>query len=326
MTAHYNSPEEESPYLVIPIDCMGLRLDQALVRLFPEYSRACLQRWIKSGHILLAGQSVSVKCKVFGGELVSFDPPEEVEQGLVVPESGDLTRVYEDDDVLVLNKPAGLVVHPGSGNWTGTLQNRLLYAYPDLAIVPRAGLVHRLDKDTDGLMVVAKNLVSHTHLIRQLQARSVRRLYWAVVQGVMQGNITITAPIGRHVSQRTKMAVISGGREAITHVIVQEELSHYTWVQCRLETGRTHQIRVHLRHLGFPLAGDPTYGKRPVREEDHLLEVQLGRQALQAHELSFIHPKRDQEMTFCIPMAEDMAHLLQSIRNKVIGLEHCHEL
>ena len=319
MTDYYNSPKEECSLLMIPDMCMGWRLDQALVTLFPEYSRSCLQRWVKSGNILLAGRVVSVKRQVFGGELLTFDLPKEVEQGLVIPECGDLTRVYEDDDVLVLNKPAGLVVHPGSGNWTGTLQNRLLYAYPELAIVPRAGLVHRLDKDTNGLMVVAKNLVSHTHLVRQLQARSVRRLYWAVVQGVMQGNKIVTAPIGRHATQRTKMAVIEGGREAMTHVMVQEVLPHYTWVQCRLETGRTHQIRVHLRHLGFPLAGDSTYGRRPIREEDHQLELQLGRQALQAHELSFIHPRREQEVTFSIPMAEDMAGLVQALRNKVVG-------
>lgn len=318
MTTYYNSPDEECPHLTIPLDCMGWRLDQALAYLFPEYSRARLQRWIKSGHILLEGQMTSSKCKVLGGEWLSLNPPEEVEQGSVVPELGELNRVYEDDDVLVLNKPAGLVVHPGSGNWTGTLQNRLLYAYPGLAQIPRAGLVHRLDKDTDGLMVVAKNLVSHTHLVRQLQERSVQRLYWAVVQGVMQRSTTVIAPVGRHATQRTKMAVAQGGREAITHVMVQEVIGHYTWVQCRLETGRTHQIRVHLRHLGFPLAGDPTYGKHPIREEDHLLELQLGRQALQAHELSFIHPKQDQVMTFSIPMAEDMASFLQALRNKAV--------
>jgi 23S rRNA pseudouridine1911/1915/1917 synthase len=224
-----------------------------------------------------------------------------------VPEEIPLDIVHEDQAILVLNKPAGLVVHPGSGNWTGTLMNALLNHAPQLKQVPRAGIVHRLDKDTSGLMVVAKTLEAQTDLVRQLQARTVSRIYLALVEGRVAEAGSVDAPIGRHPRERTKMAVVERGKPAVTHFHVLERLPHHTLVECRLETGRTHQIRVHMQSIGHPLVGDPVYGSRELRKAFH-------RQALHATRLGLIHPVSGQRMEWQVPMPGDMVELIERLR------------
>jgi len=232
----------------------------------------------------------------------------------VVTEAEDiaLTIVYEDEALLVIDKPAGLVVHPGSGNWSGTMMNALLHHAPDLAQVPRAGIVHRLDKDTSGLLVVARTLAAQTDLVRQLQARSVKRQYLALVHGVLTGEGSVDAPIGRHPVQRTRMAVVRGGREARTHYLPREGFPGATLVECRLETGRTHQIRVHMASINHPLVGDPVYGRRrcgiPVLDA-------FPRQALHAWRLALVHPDLGRELAWESPLPADFAELLQTLRN-----------
>ncbi|MDE1941762.1 MAG: 23S rRNA pseudouridine(1911/1915/1917) synthase RluD [Betaproteobacteria bacterium] len=317
LSEDYTSPEAMDPIVVqISQACAGLRLDQALVQVFPEFSRSRLQRWVREGHVLLNGAMATAKSKVWSGDEVTLQVPEEEGSEDIVPQAIALDVVYEDDAILVINKPAGLVVHPGNGNRSGTLQNALLHYDSRLGPVPRCGIVHRLDKDTSGLMVVARTLQAHAELVRQLQARTVHRHYWALVQGQLQDDSTVEAPIGRHPTQRTRMAVVSGGRPAVTHIHVVEHLPCHTWIECRLETGRTHQIRVHLQHLGFPLAGDPVYGGRGFRLDQRSQEAlkTFGRQALHAFRLGLDHPVSGEAVAWEIPMAPDMAELITILR------------
>ncbi|MDE2260711.1 MAG: 23S rRNA pseudouridine(1911/1915/1917) synthase RluD [Betaproteobacteria bacterium] len=314
----YTSLEETDPIeTTMPLDCAGLRLDQALVRLFPDFSRSRLQRWVREGCILLDGVPAIPKMKVWSGERVTLQIPDDADSQDIVAEAIDIEVVYEDAAVLVINKPPGLVVHPGNGHRSGTLQNALLHHDPRLGAVPRCGIVHRLDKDTSGLMVVSRTLATHAELVRQLQSRTVHRHYWALVQGHVKHDGTLDVPIGRHPTQRTRMAVTSGGRPAVTHYTIVERLPCHTLIECRLETGRTHQIRVHLQYLGFPLAADPVYGGRPQRFDARSTGAlqHFGRQALHAFRLGLVHPVTAQPVAWEIPMAPDMATLLAVLRD-----------
>ncbi|HEY1181716.1 MAG TPA: RluA family pseudouridine synthase, partial [Rhodocyclaceae bacterium] len=239
-----------------------MRLDAALARMFPEHSRSRLQAWLKDGYIRLDGESLDPKHKVWGGEQVSMEEQLSPQDSAVQAEDIPLDIVFEDDTLIVINKPVGLVVHPGSGNWSGTMMNGLLHHAPQLAEVPRAGIVHRLDKDTSGLLVVAKTLTAQTALVRQLQARTVRRHYLALALGQVLQDGVVDAPIGRHTRDRTRMAVVGGGREARTHYVIRERFTRCTLLECRLETGRTHQIRVHMANIAHPLVGDQVYGRK----------------------------------------------------------------
>lgn len=319
----YNSlSEEEIRELRVPAHLGEMRLDLALVEFLPDHSRNRLQNWIKAGEVLVNGATASPKTLVHEGDLLTLIWDENAYGDQVLPEAMDLEVVYQDEHLLVLNKPAGLVVHPGNGNLSGTLQNGLLHYDSALGLVPRCGIVHRLDKDTCGLMVVARTLLAHGHLIRQLQERTVKRRYWAVVNGSLYDDGTVEVPIGRHPTQRTRMAVLShGGKEAITHYRVVERMPFHTLVECSLETGRTHQIRVHMQYLGHPLVGDPVYGGRPLPLD--VLSKQaisrLGRQALQAFKLGLIHPLTALPMEWEIPMVADMAQLMDTLRHSTHG-------
>ena len=295
----------------IPPECAGLRLDAALAKLFPEHSRSRLQGWLKQGLIRLDGATADPKHKVHGGESVAcavLPAPTLADAAEDIP----LPIVYEDATLVVIDKPAGLVVHPGSGNTSGTLMNALLHHAPELARVPRAGIVHRLDKATSGLMVVAKTLAAQTDLVRQLQARTVRRHYFALVHGEVAAGGTVDAALGRHPVQRTKMAVVrQGGKAARTHYLPVEQFAGCTLVECRLETGRTHQIRVHMANIRHPLVGDPVYGK--ARCGAALLDA-FPRQALHAFRLALVHPGTHQEMRWEAPLPADFATLLEQLR------------
>ncbi len=315
MTISRTEGGDYSPAVVaVPPECAGLRLDAALARLFPQYSRSRLQAWLKEGRITVDGAGAEARRRVLGGEQIALAAAALPEQAAAVPEAIPLAVVYEDDDLLVIDKPPGLVVHPGSGHWSGTMMNALLYHAPGLAGVPRAGIVHRLDKDTSGLLVVAKTLAAQTDLVRQLQARTVRRHYLALVHGDVAAPGSVDAPIGRHPTQRTKMAVArraGAGREARTHYAPVERFGQATLVECRLETGRTHQIRVHMASLGHPLVGDPVYGRR--RCGDSLLDG-FSRQALHAWRLALVHPRTRQELNWESPLPGDFAALLETLR------------
>jgi 23S rRNA pseudouridine1911/1915/1917 synthase len=313
----YN-PNPEPINLTIPPECSGMRLDQALQHLLPDYSRSRLQTWIKDQRVTLDGRHVAPKQAVWGGEKVRVEPELHPSETPYMAEEIALDIVYEDEALLVVNKPAGLVVHPGSGNWQGTLLNALLHHSPQLAGIPRAGIVHRLDKDTSGLLVVAKTLTSQTDLVRQLQARSVKRDYLAVVQGLVARDGTVEAPLGRNPTQRVKMAVVSGGKPAVTHYTVLEKFAYHTLIRCSLETGRTHQIRVHMQSIGHPLAGDPAYGGRPLNLPPSLRDAikALGRQALHAERLGLIHPVSGEAMEWRAELPEDMAAFLNVLRHE----------
>ena len=297
--------------LEIPAECAGLRLDQALARLLPEHSRSRLAAWVKQGKVSLNDTAADARRKVWGGERVAIAAVALPEEAAQQPEDIPLTVVYEDGHVLVVNKPAGLVAHPGSGNWQGTLLNALLHQAPQLAGVPRAGIVHRLDKDTSGLLVVAKTLEAQTDLVRQLAARTVKRQYLALAHGRVARDGLVDAPIGRHPVQRTKMAVVASGRAARTHYRVLERFAQATLLECALETGRTHQIRVHMAELGHPLVGDPVYG--PRRRAQGVL-ADFPRQALHAWRLALVHPATGAEQAWEAPLPEDFAELLESLR------------
>jgi 23S rRNA pseudouridine1911/1915/1917 synthase len=288
-----------------------MRFDQALARMFPEHSRSRLAGWIKAGQVRLDRATVDVKHKVWGGERVSLVVPPDACATVQQPELIALDIVHEDAALLVINKPAGLVVHPGSGNWQGTLLNGLLHHYPPLANIPRAGIVHRLDKDTSGLLVVAKTLQAQTGLVRQLQARAVTRQYLALVYGRVARDGSVDAPIGRHQTLRTRMAVSQRGRAARTHYRVLERYAHATLLECSLETGRTHQIRVHLQSIGHPLVGDPVYRAGRGAAKGQLAEFK--RQALHAFRLGLVHPASGAAMQWEAPLPEDMRSLLASL-------------
>ncbi|MGZ5121881.1 MAG: 23S rRNA pseudouridine(1911/1915/1917) synthase RluD [Burkholderiales bacterium] len=293
--------------LVVPADCAGLRLDQALARLLPEHSRSRLTRWVRDHRVSVEGRTADPSDTVWGGERLRIDPPTDPKVLAHLPEDIPLDVVYEDETLIVINKPPGLVVHPGSGNWEGTLLNALLQHAPGLAEVPRAGIVHRLDKDTSGLLVVAKTLTAQTDLVRQLQARTVRRIYAALARGVVTRDDTVEAPIGRHPVSRTRMAVVARGKPAVTHYHVLARYADATLLECRLETGRTHQIRVHLASIGHPIVGDPVYGKRTDKRADS-----FGRQALHAQQLGLVHPASRQPMTWQAPIPDDMRRLIET--------------
>jgi 23S rRNA pseudouridine1911/1915/1917 synthase len=293
----------------------GARLDQAAARLFPEFSRARLQAWIQSGELLVDGARARQRDAVWPGARLSLNATlaSEVSWGA---ESLPLTIVHEDDDLLVIDKPAGLVVHPGAGNTRGTLVNALLAHRPSLEHIPRGGIVHRLDKDTSGLLVIAATLQAHSNLVAQLQEKSVRREYFAIVRGCPSGGGSVDAPIGRHPRQRTRMAVVAqSGKPAVTHYRIARRFAHYTALNVQLETGRTHQIRVHMAHRNFPLLGDPVYGGRfqlPRGASDTLTEAlrAFRRQALHAQRLSFRHPHGGETVSFESPLAADIEALL----------------
>lgn len=308
--------------LTIPNDMGGLRLDVALQRLLPEHSRSRLQAWIKEGLVTVGGQPSTAKTKVWGGERVEVEVQAKPEQHAFTAQDIPLDIVYEDDHILVINKPAGMVVHPAAGNWEGTLLNALLFHAPQLHDVPRAGIVHRLDKDTSGLLVVAKTLSAQTHLVRQLQARTVKREYRAIVWGQLWRNGVVDQPIGRDPRSRTKMAINRAGKPAITRYEVLERFSVQTYLRCNLETGRTHQIRVHMQFLKAPLVGDPVYGYRgivPIRAMTQTLRDAVSnfkRQALHAIKLGLIHPATGEFMEWQIELADDMKVLLEAMRHE----------
>jgi 23S rRNA pseudouridine1911/1915/1917 synthase len=301
--------------LMVPAACAGLRLDQALARLFPEYSRSRLAQWVRAGQVKLDGRAVAPRHKVAGGEVVDLVPDPQPATAAHRGEDIPLEVLHEDGALLVLNKPAGFVVHPGSGNWHGTLQNALLHHAPELAGVPRAGIVHRLDKDTSGLLVVAKTLPAQASLTRQLQARSVNREYLAVVRGRVARDGRVEAPIGRHPVNRTRMAVTARGRPAATRYEVLERFPDATLLRCRLETGRTHQIRVHLASLGHPVVGDSVYGKRGSR-------IPFPRQALHAERLTLLHPDTGRLISWQVEPPADMQELLSTLRRESRRAKH----
>jgi len=304
----------------VPANMAGRRLDQAAAELIPDYSRARLQSWIKGGQLTLNGAPAKPKDKLFGGERLSLRAELEA-QGAWGAEPMDLDIVYEDDSLLVINKPPGLVVHPAAGNPDGTLLNGLLHHCPSQEKIPRAGIVHRLDKDTSGLMVVTKTLTAQAHLVDQLKQRTVSRQYDALVQGSVTGAGKVDAAIGRHRQNRLKMAVLDfGGKEAITHYQVQQRFRAHTLLRCKLETGRTHQIRVHMAHIRHPLVGDPVYGGRPKlppEASSELIDALQGfpRQALHAAELALIHPQSGEEMHWRASMPADMLALLNLLKS-----------
>ncbi|MBL4609837.1 23S rRNA pseudouridine(1911/1915/1917) synthase RluD [Halopseudomonas sp.] len=296
----------------------GQRLDQVAAQLFPDFSRSRLQSWIKEGCLTVDGRAVRPRDTVYGGEKLVLEAEREV-QGAWQPEAIELDVVYEDAALIVINKPAGLVVHPAAGHQDGTLLNALLHHAPELAKVPRAGIVHRLDKDTTGLMVVAKTLEAQTDLVAQLQARSVTREYEAVVVGVMTAGGKVDQPIARHGTNRQKMAVMVGGKQAVSHYRVISRFRAHTHVRVKLETGRTHQIRVHMSYIHFPLIGDQTYGGRmriPAGATRELVELlrEFPRQALHARRLELQHPVDGRTMSWEVPLPEDMLHLLALLR------------
>jgi 23S rRNA pseudouridine1911/1915/1917 synthase len=303
--------------LTLTLDQVGLRLDQALARALPQYSRARLQGWIEAGAVKVDGQVPRPRDKVQGGELVRIQAQLEPETR-VLAEDLPVDVVYKDRGIFIINKPAGLVVHPGAGNANRTLQNALLALDSKLALVPRAGLVHRLDKDTSGLMVVARTPEAHSALVEAISERTVERAYLAIVVGVMTGGGTVDEPIGRHRTQRTRMAVRADGREAVTHYRVLKRFRGHTLVRAELETGRTHQIRVHLGHIGFPLVGDPVYGTRrriPKGAGAQLIEAldAFKRQALHATRLALEHPLTGKTLEWESPVPPDMDALLKTL-------------
>ncbi|MGY4879279.1 23S rRNA pseudouridine(1911/1915/1917) synthase RluD [Vreelandella aquamarina] len=304
--------------LRVPASLAGTRLDQAAAELFNDYSRERLKTWINAGELTVDGQKVKPKTRLHGEEVLSLKAVLE-EEGRFEAQDIPLDIVFEDDDVIVVNKPAGMVVHPAAGNPDGTLLNALLHHEPTLAQVPRAGIVHRLDKDTTGLMMVAKTLPAQANLVQQLQARTVSRQYDAVVIGTPVSGATVDAPIGRHPKDRKRQAVTASGKPAVTYYRVVERFRVHTHVRCQLETGRTHQIRVHMAHARYPLIGDPLYGGRPKLPPgaaDSLKEIlrEFPRQALHARKLSFVHPRSGESMSFRAALPDDLLMLLDYLR------------
>jgi 23S rRNA pseudouridine1911/1915/1917 synthase len=317
---HDSAPERIRKRAVADAGSKGSRLDQAASRLFAEFSRARLQKWIRSGELTVDGRPARPTQRLAGGEVLRIDAVPENED-TVVPQDIPLDMVFLDPHLLVLNKPAGLVVHPAAGNRDGTLQNALLHYDPGLAAIPRSGIVHRLDKDTSGVMVVARSLRAHASLVAQLQSRSMSRVYEAIAMGELRQSGSIDEPIGRHPRDRKRMAVVRSGRSAVSHYRVLQSFPGVTHVEVSLETGRTHQIRVHLAHLGFAIVGDRVYGRRPgsLRGMDPELAAALRafpRQALHARTLRLQHPVDLRPLEFHAALPQDMAELLAQLREK----------
>ncbi len=314
---------QEPKTLPIPDELAGLRLDQALAQMFPEYSRSRLKEWLLAGAVTLDVGPKRPRDPVAGGEIVTLLPQQDLSVR-AEPEPIALDVVYEDDDLLLINKAVGLVVHPGAGNPAGTLMNGLLHHSPSLERVPRAGIIHRIDKDTSGLLLVAKTVTAHTALVRLLADRDISRHYLAVCNGVLTGGGTINEPIGRHPVDRKRMSIQASGKPAVTHYTVIERFRAFTFVRVRLETGRTHQIRVHFAHRRHALVGDPVYGGRlalPAGATDELVQFlrRFKRQALHAARLAFTHPVSKQAMEFEVPPPADFEALLAVLRTDAAG-------
>ncbi|MEW6764209.1 MAG: 23S rRNA pseudouridine(1911/1915/1917) synthase RluD [Pseudomonadota bacterium] len=311
--------EADPTRAVLSEEQIGMRLDQAIAQCFPDYSRSRLTAWLKDGKILVNGLTgIAPRTEVVGGEQIELLVEPEIRTE-ALPEDIPLDVVYTDEHIIVINKPAGLVVHPGAGNATGTLMNALLFHFPELRQLPRAGIVHRLDKDTSGLLVVARSLPAHKALVEALADRDMHREYLAVAQGLLVAGGTVDKPIGRHPRERTRMAVTETGREAITHYRVAEKFRQHTLLRVQLETGRTHQIRVHMAHLKLPLVGDPDYGGRlrlPKGASPELIELLRGfrRQALHAARLELEHPSTGEIMAWEAPIPADMQALIELLR------------
>jgi 23S rRNA pseudouridine1911/1915/1917 synthase len=312
---NYSAPVERA----IPAELAGLRLDQALARLFPEHSRSRLQAWVRAGRVTVDAAQADVKRKVWGGERVALSPSTGSTGDRYAPQAIGLEIVHEDEAIIVVDKPAGMVVHPGAGNRDGTLANAVLHHAPALAGVPRAGIVHRLDRGTTGLLVVAKTLAAQVHLVRQLAARTAKREYLALVHGRVAQAGEVDAPIGRHPTARTRMAVTARGKPARTRYRVVERLADATLLAVSLDTGRTHQIRVHMRSIGHPIMGDPTYGQRAARREDKRgtappAVIAFPRQALHAARLGLIHPASGTACEWRSELPRDMRELIDRLR------------
>lgn len=307
-------------------DYWGQRLDQVAAVAFSDYSRSRLQQWIKSGDLTVDDQTAKAKDKLQGGEWLRLRVIPET-QTQAAPEAMDLDVIFEDEHIIVLNKPNNLVVHPGAGMPNGTLLNGLLHRYPELEALPRAGIVHRLDKQTTGIMVVARSLVAHTSLVKQLQDRSLGREYEAIVMGQLTGGATVDKPIGRHPSNRLKMAVLENSphaKAAVTHYRLLERFPLYTHIRCQLETGRTHQIRVHLAHCKYPIVGDPLYLGRQkwLKGTGESLKQHLtnfNRQALHAKKLTLVHPATEEIVSWETELPVDMQQLLTALKDDQAG-------
>lgn len=323
-TKHFsceNSITTDSPepyYVNIPHEFSGQRIDSVLSEIIPELSRSRITNWLKNSNIQINGQSPKPSTKVQGGEEVLVIPTLSDEVLAFTPEPIDINVIFKDEHIIVINKPSGLTVHPGNGNWNGTLLNGLLYHFPELRHIPRAGIVHRLDKDTSGLMVVARTLLAQTKLVKLLQDRNVSRIYRAIVEGKTTLRGTINKNIGRSNKNRTQMSVIDiGGKEAITHFRTIEHFDHFSYIECKLDTGRTHQIRVHMQSIGHPIIGDKAYGSRKINYDNDIIDAikNLDRQALHAISLSFIHPITNTLLNFKAPIADDIRFLLDTLRH-----------
>ena len=318
-----NVSGEKEVKLAVPAAMAGSRLDQALAMMLPDYSRSRLTAMVKDALILVDGAPAQPKTKLLGGENIHARLRPREEETAFIAEDVPLEVIHEDEAIIVLNKPAGLVVHPAAGNWHGTLLNGLLYRNPQVSNLPRAGIVHRLDKDTTGVMVAAKTEAAQLSLVRQLQARTMSRIYTALVRGQVSGAGKVDAPIGRHPRERTKMAVInpliygeaSSGKPAVTHYKILERFGWHTLLECRLESGRTHQIRVHMQSIGFPLESDLVYGPPATAMEAHVRETfqTFGRQALHARKLTFEHPLDGKPSSFEAALPDDMQDLIDFV-------------
>ena len=312
--------EAKTVTLKVPIALSGSRLDQVLAEMLPEFSRSRLAALAKAGHVTIDAKSGQPRTKLFGGEEIKATLVPRDDELAFLPEDIALSVLHEDDAIIVIDKPAGLVVHPGAGNWTGTALNALLFRNPSVANLPRAGIVHRLDKETSGVMVAAKTEAAQLSLVRQLQARTVKRIYVALVRGQLPQEGTVEKPIGRHPHQRTKMAVMDddegqGGKSAVTHYRVRQRFKHHSFIECRLETGRTHQIRVHMQSIGFPIEGDQVYSPGAAGVDAAMRDAfhKFGRQALHARELSFDHPVHGGGVTFEAKIPADMRGLIDFV-------------
>jgi 23S rRNA pseudouridine1911/1915/1917 synthase len=311
-------PKQISLSQRIAVNSAGLRLDQAAAELFPDYSRGRLQVWIKQGELTVDGKRVKPSARVLGGEMLRIEA-QLISEGEVEPQDIPLDIIFADEHLLVLNKPVGLVIHPAAGNWDGTLQNALLHYDPELDTLPRSGIVHRLDKDTSGVMVVARSLKAHASLVNQLQTRSMSRVYEAVVKGEIPSAGTIEAAIDRNPRDRKKMAVVKSGRSATSHYKLMQRLPGTSHVQVSLESGRTHQIRVHMTHIGYPIVGDLLYGRGPIKQKGlsaSAIKAINGfpRQALHARALKLIHPDSGEECVFQAPLADDISGLINALK------------